>query len=226
VIFALAQPVALAGLLLAFVVAVVVRATVQRSLARRLVPGAAGPPLFRWQRDSEIFGVVGAVFGGTGWGAAAPLPDHHPGWRPHDTGRRVVVLLAGALAPILLSQLVLAAYVAAAGTDNGIGFASPVNTLLGQPGPYGEQFVLSFAVGLLCFGLLDLVPLPPLDGWGLLRLAVRREGPGLQRARHWLVDQNVGTAVLVIGMLPLFGGVGLWVLVLNAVGGPLLALWR
>jgi hypothetical protein len=48
----------------------------------------------------------------------------------------------------------------------------------------------------------------------------------MQRARHWLVDQNIGEAILVIGMLPLLGGVGLWVIVLDALGGPLLLLWR
>jgi Zn-dependent protease len=226
VIFALGQPVALAGLLLAFVLALVLRAVVQRALARRLVPGVAGPPLFRMQRDADIFGVVGAVFGGTGWGRPAPLPDYHPAWRPRDAGRRAVVLLAGPLVPIALSQVLLAVYPTLGGSPVGLALASPASTLLGQPGTPVEQFVLSVAVGLFCFGLLDLVPLPPLDGWELLRLAVRREGPGMQRARHWLVDQNIGTAILVIGMLPIFGGVALWVIVLDAIGTPLLGLWR
>jgi Zn-dependent protease len=226
VIFALAQPVSLAGLLLAFVVALALRATVQRFLARKLVPGVADRSLFLLKRDADVFGFVGALFGGTGWGRPAPLPDHHPGWRPHDVGKRAVVLLAGPLAPILLSQVLFALYPLLGGSPSVIAFATPGNALLGLPGPPLDQFLVSLAVGLFCFGLLDLVPLPPLDGWGLLRLAVRREGPGMQRARYWLDEQNVGTGILVFGMLPLFGGAGLWVIVLDAIGGPLLSPWR
>ncbi|HEV7757239.1 MAG TPA: hypothetical protein VGO94_15395 [Mycobacteriales bacterium] len=225
-IFALAQPASLAGLILAFVAALALRSVAQRFLARRLVPGVADRPLFQLKRDADIFGVVGALFGGTGWGRPAPLPDFHSGRRPHDVGKRVVVLLAGPLVPILLSQVVLALYPLLGGSPEGIAFASPGNVLLGQPGRPLDQVLISFAVGLFCFGLLDLVPLPPLDGWGLLRLALRREGPGMQKARYWLDEQNVGTGILVFGMLPLFGGAALWVIVLAAIGGPLLSPWR
>jgi Zn-dependent protease len=227
VIFALAQPVSLAGLLLAFVCALALRSVVQRVLARRLVPGAVDRgPLFQLKRDADIFGFVGALFGGTGWGRPAPLPEFHGGSRrPHDAGRRAVVLLAPPVLLIVLSQLILAGYRTVASATL-LPFATPANTLVGLPGPAVDQFVLSFAIGLMCWGILDLVPLPPLDGWGLLRLAVRHEGPGMQKARHWLVDQNIGTAILVFGMLPILGGVGLWVIVLDALATPLLVPWR
>jgi hypothetical protein len=48
----------------------------------------------------------------------------------------------------------------------------------------------------------------------------------MQRARHWLEEQNIGTAILVVGMLPIFGGRGLWVVVLDALATPLLLPWR
>jgi Zn-dependent protease len=224
VIFALAQPASLAGLLLAFVVALALRAVVQRVLARRLLRTAAERPIFSLKRDADIFGFVGALFGGTGWGKPAPIPDYHPGRRPHDAGRRAVVLLAAPVLLVVLGEAILVAYPASA---DGIAWTpTPSNVLLGLPGAPLNQVVLSFAMGLLCFGLLDLIPLPPLDGWGLLRLAIRHEGTGMQRARHWLVDQNVGTAILVIGMLPLFGRGGLWLIVLDALATPLLLPWR
>ena len=224
-IFALAQPASLAGLLLAFVVALASRAVVQRLLARRLLRVPLDRPLFSIKRDADIFGVVGAIFGGTGWGHPAPVPDHYSGRRPHDAGRRALVLLAGPLVPIVLASAVLALYVSLGRPY--LAFASPLTTLGGLPAaPYLDQFLLSLGIGLLSFGLLDLVPLPPLDGWGLLRLAVRQEGPGMQRARHWLEEQNVGTAILVVGMLPIFGGRGLWVVVLDALATPLLLPWR
>jgi Zn-dependent protease len=228
VLFALAQPVSLAGLLVAFVVSLALRASVQRALARRLVPGAVDRPLFRLKRDADIFGVVGALFGGTGWARPAPLPEYYAGVRrPHDAGRRAVVLLAAPVLLIVLAEAIIALYLSFGGQDGlWLTLATPRNALVGLPGPALEQFVLSVAIGLLCFGILDLVPLPPLDGWGLLRLAVRQEGPGMQRARHWLVEQNGGTAILVIGMLPFVGGVGLWVIVLDALSLPFLAPWR
>jgi Zn-dependent protease len=224
VIFALAQPASLAGLLLAFVVALALRAVVQRVLARRLLRTVAERPIFSLKRDADVFGFVGALFGGTGWGKPAPIPDYYPGRRPHDAGRRAVVLLAAPVLLIVLGEAILAAYLASA--DGIAWILAPSNVLVGLPGAPLNQVVLSFAMGLLCFGVLDLIPLPPLDGWGLLRLAIRHEGTGMQRARHWLVDQNVGTAILVIGMLPLFGRGGLWLIVLDALTTPLLLPWR
>jgi hypothetical protein len=224
VIFALAQPASLVGLLLAFLTALVLRAVVQRILARRLLRTAGERPLFQMTRDADVFGFVGALFGGTGWGRPAPIPDYYAGRRPHDAGRRAIVLLAAPVLLIALGEAILVAYLASA---EGIAWVlSPRNVLVGLPGAPVDQVVLSFAMGLLCFGILDLVPLPPLDGWGLLRLAMRHEGTGMQKASHWLVDQNIGTAILVIGMLPLFGGVGLWVIVLDALATPLLLPWR
>lgn len=226
-LFALGQPIALAGLALAFVLGLGIRVLAVRVVQRRQVPAGWGGPrraggkLVDVRRDVDIFGVVAAVVGGTGWGkkiedaGLAPAP--------------LRVLLAGPIAVIVAAQVAFFGFVIVAGRV-GLGAMSASSALRGEVGLIGGSglglFLLSLAVGLLCFGLLDLVPLPPLDGWGLLRHAVKRPGTGFQKARHWLEDQNVGIAILLAGMLlPMFRGLPLFLFVLDLLTWPFLLLW-
>ncbi|MFG1927436.1 hypothetical protein [Cryptosporangium sp. NPDC048952] len=226
-LFALGQPIALAGLALAFVLGLVIRVLAIRAVQRRRVPAGWGTPrraggkLIDVRRDVDIFGVVAAVVGGTGWGkkvedaGMAPAP--------------LRVLLAGPIAVIAAAQVAFLAFVLVVGRV-GLGSMSASSALRGEIGIVGGTnlglFLLSLAVGLLCFGLLSLVPLPPLDGWGLLRHAVKRPGTGFQKARYWLEDQNVGIAILLAGMLlPLFRGLPLFLFVLDLLSWPFLLLW-
>jgi len=226
VLFALAQPASFAGLLAGFVVAVLVRAVVQAVLAGRLLgsrPAGGGPLDLR--RDLDVFGAVAAAISGVGWGRAAPLPYGGPG-RPHDVGRRVAVLLAGPGAVLALSQLAFLGTRAAVGPTVPLLLFPPSSVLRGIPDDPLTQLSLSFAVAVLCVGLLALVPLPPLDGWFLLRLAVRRPGPGFARAVHWLEDQSVGVAVLLVLLFfPLAGGVPVLLFLLDLVAGPVQRAW-
>ena len=228
-LFALGQPVALAGLLAAFVVAVAVRAAVgnavrsRRGESRRDGSRALGRMrLLDVRRDVDVFGFVGAVLGGTGWGS--PLPD--VGTRPAP----VAALLAGPLAVIGTSQAALAAHAVAGGSPLPLRAYGAADILRGLPAGVGvdalSQALVSFAVGLLAFGVLALLPLPPLDGWGLLRHTVRRPGTGFQRARYWLEDQNIGTVILLVGLvLPLGRGTPLLLVLLDAVTLPVLRAW-
>jgi hypothetical protein len=225
VLFALGQPIALAGLALAFVLGLVIRVLAIRVVQRRQVPAGWGTPrraggkLVDVRRDVDIFGVVAAVVGGTGWGKKA----EDAGLAPAP----LRVLLAGPIAVIVAAQLVFLAFVLVA-APVGLSLLSASSVLRGEVtgGTSLQMFLLSLAIGLLCFGLLDLVPLPPLDGWGLLRHAVKRPGTGFQKARYWLEDQNVGIAILLAGMLlPLFRGLPLFLFVLDLLTWPFLLLW-
>ncbi|HEV2089197.1 MAG TPA: hypothetical protein VGR21_12865 [Cryptosporangiaceae bacterium] len=214
-LFALGQPFALLGLLAAFVVSLVVRAFAAHVVLRRQV---GRMPLLDPRRDFDIFGAVAAVFGGTGWGRRL---DDVAG-RPAPPG----ALLAGPLAVLVVSQLAFAGY-RLAGADTLLLRAHPASTVLtGVPGEPLSQALASFAVGMLCFGLLALFPLPPLDGWGLLRRAVRRPGPGFQKAEHWLDGQNIGTVILLAGMiLPLSDGRPLVLILLDLLTAPFFVVW-
>lgn len=224
-LFALGSPVALVGLALAFVLGLVIRVIAIRLVQRRRVPAGwdtprrSGGKLVDVKRDVDIFGVVAAVVGGTGWGKR--VEDGGTGPAPLRT------LLAGPVAVLVASQLAFVAFVAVAGRValDALNVSSVLRgDLIG--GTSVELFLLSLAVGLLCFGLLDLVPLPPLDGWGLLRHAVKRPGTGFQKAQYWLEDQNVGVAILLAGMLlPIFQGLPLFLFLLDLLCWPFLLLW-
>ena len=74
----------------------------------------------------------------------------------------------------------------------------PSDVLRGQfDGTVGEQLLLAMAVGMLGFGLLALIPIPPLDGFGLLWSAMRRPGSGMQCYRLWFQEKNIGVVVLL-----------------------------
>jgi hypothetical protein len=198
VLWALAQPAAVAGLVAAFVLGLGLRWAAQRATARLLgVPDAAGGPI-------EPLGVVAALLGGTGWGGLA-------GRQP----KRVV--LAGPLAVIGASQVALAAYTALF-PELGLPLRlnRPSDVLHGAIAPNpAAQFLMSVAVGLLCFGLLALVPLPPLDGYRLL-LAV--PGP-------MAVAERLGVIVLLVLLVVPVAGEPPLLTALDAVAGPVVRAW-
>jgi Zn-dependent protease len=80
--------------------------------------------------------------------------------------------------------------------------------------------LLSVAVGLLCFGLVALVPVPPMDGFRLLRLAWSSSDPVLPAA----VDR-LGVLVLLLLLVVPVGRQPLLLSALDLVGTPLLAVW-
>jgi hypothetical protein len=225
VLFALREPIAFVGLLLAFVLALVIRTVAIRLVQRRRVPAGwgstrrSGGKAVDFKRDVDVFGAVAAVVGGTGWGK-----------RVDDAGLRpapVKALLAGPIAVLVASQLAFLAFVLTTGYRYSLRGLTSSSILHGDySAPALDLFLLSLAVGLLCFGILAFFPIPPLDGWGLLRHAVKRPGTGFQKAAYWLDEQNVGIAILLAGvLLPLFAGLPLFLFLLDLITGPVFYAW-
>jgi hypothetical protein len=217
VLWALGQPIALIGLVLGFLLAVLIRAVTQHALASRGRMSWGKERRFDPRRDIDIFGAVAAALGGTGWGRRAPAgPDGRP---------RASVLLAGPAAVLIASQLAFLAF-RLAGDPLLLQLHTASSVLHGVPGDAVSQLLLSIAVSLLCFGLLALVPLPPLDGWGLLAgRAGPRPSPGFARAQHWLDEQNIGVVILLVGLIiPLVGG-PLFLFLLDVVTAPVFLAW-
>lgn len=222
-LFALGEPVACAGLVVAFLLGLMLRAVAIRSAARvlRLAPRreSLAP---RPREDVDPFGAVAAALGGTGWGRPIDV-DEVP--RQQGRGRAAAMFLAGAGSALLASQLLLGGYVVLRGGDTALSVYRPSDVLRGTVDDAAiPQFLLAVAVGLLSFGLLALIPIPPLDGFGVLWTAVRRPGPALLWMRLWFGEKNIGVALLLLfSLFP--SGYPLLLLVLDAVGTPLVGLW-
>jgi hypothetical protein len=194
-LFALGRPVAFAGLLLAFLLAVVLRAFAIRSTARGLgLVGRRASVAPRLREDVDPFGAVAVAVGGAGWGKIIDV-DEVPRFR--GRARAAWVFAAGSLTTLVASQVVFLGY--ALLYPGSPALLRPSDVLRGQySGDYGAQFVLAVAVGLLGFGLLALFPIPPLDGFGLLWSAQRWPGRGLQGYRLWFQEKNLGVVVLLV----------------------------
>lgn len=210
-LWALGQPAALLGLAAAFLSGFVLRRTVHYFAEPR---GAYGSQWIEPRRDIDPFGAVAAAVGGTGWGRAA-------GERCRTWG-----IVA---APLLIIGVSLGLF----GLYRALGFSTvplSVDTgsdvLHGAPGTAKEQFVLALAVGLLAFGLLAFIPLPPLDGWRLLTVINKRPSLSFQKMEYWLAEQNIGVAILLVFMLlPLVDGLPILLAILDVVITPVLRAW-
>jgi Zn-dependent protease len=212
VLWALGQPAAAVGLICAFVLGLGLRAVAQRSCARWLGDRLAVRPSPR--TDIDPLGALAVLVGGTGWGRRAAVA-------PASLRRRALVLAAGPVAVIGASQVALAAFRVAYPNDlEALRLNRPSDVLRGVIAPtMAEQLVLSVAVGLLCFGLLALVPVPPLDGYRLLRLVW-----GLDGEAPAVADQLGVVALLILFLVPI-GGTPPLLTALDWFGAPLLGLW-
>jgi hypothetical protein len=213
---ALGSPVAFLGLLVGFLAAVVVQAYAQAGMARLLGDRAAVRRLGGVRRVLDPFGAVAAALGGPGWGVTPEIPLR-------SRGRLAIALLAGPVAVFVVGLLGILGYIAAGGSRFALAGVGLSNVLSGLHGlPAGQTFLVCLGLEALSMAVLALVPLPPLPGWRLLELA-STGSLGWQRARHYLVDVNIGVlALLVLLILPLGGPRPLLLIILDTVVGSLL----
>ena len=228
-LFALATPVAFAGFVISFLLAVVVRAMALRLTARAVGLEPRRVRIgFDPRHDVDVFGVVACLIGGMGWGKGIEVDDL-PSYR--GRGRKAMVYASGPLAVLVLSQLVLLAFALAFPEYRAVlSAASPYDVKTGllislssAPAGAAAEILVAIGIGLFTFALFDLIPLPPLDGWGLLWCCLKQPGPSAQTARLWLVEKNLGVVLLFVLQLFPFGGLA-WVL-LDPIGSPLLGIW-
>ncbi|WP_433790922.1 hypothetical protein [Actinoplanes sp. CA-252034] len=194
-LFALGEPVAFVALVVAFLIGLALRAVAMRFTARVVGLGDGRPPArFSLRRDIDPFGAVSAAIGGMGWGRQLTV-DEVPNWR--GRGRAAAVFAAGPVACILAGELIIAGF--ALFYPSAALALMPGEILRGfQPVPMAGQVVLSLGVGLLTLGLLALIPIPPLDGFGILWFALRKPGPSMAWLRLWFEDKNIGALVLLV----------------------------
>jgi hypothetical protein len=203
----------MAGLVAAFTIGVGLRVAASWFVARTLK--AQGDAVSERRRADhrpsrtrfDPLGVVAACFSGTGWGRpfAAPV-----------SSRERWAIAAGPLSVLVASQLAFVAYRRAyPGMGLPLRLNRPSDVLHGAFAPtHAQQLMLSVAVGLLCFGLLALLPVPPFDGYRLIM------APGPIAA--W--ERLAAVVALVLLIVPVAGRPPL-LMALDTVAGPLVRVW-
>ena len=214
-LFSLGRPVTFAGYLVAFLLALVLRAVAIRYTGRAVgLADRHDSVRPRLREDIDPFGAVVAAVAGGGFGKMIDV-DEVSRWR--GRGKAALVFAAGPIVVLLAAQLVLLVVrllFPTAGFEFGDGLGTAA----------GAGFLIALAVGLLQFGLLALIPMPPLDGFGLLWSAQRNPGPGMQGYRLWFQHKNIGVVVLVVLAFFPLGGPFL-LLPVNLIAGLILMLW-
>lgn len=224
-LFALGAPWIFVGLVLSFLLGLIVRDTAIRVAARSLGLAQYRESIApRLLVPVDAFGAVSAAIGGMGWGKALSV-DEVP--RHRGRGRAAALFAAGPVACILVAQLLFLTYVLLY-PENLLSVLLPAEILRGVSWggqPIGDQILLGLAGGLLCFGLLALIPMPPLDGFGILYYAQRNPGGrGMQGYRLWFEDKNIGVLILLVcGLFPF--GYPLLLIILNVLGLLFVRLW-
>ncbi|MBG0567606.1 hypothetical protein [Actinoplanes aureus] len=223
-LFALGEPVAFVALVAAFLLGLALRAVAIRFTARTVgLAERRGSLRLSPREDIDPFGAVSAAVGGMGWGRQLTV-DEVPRYR--GRGRAAAVFVAGPVACILAGEVLIAAYaiIFPANAEVVLSVAGIGDVLRGVALPYAEQILLSLGVGLLAFGLLALIPIPPLDGFGILWFALRRPGPSMNWMRLWFEDKNIGVLILLIcAFFPL--GLPILLMILNILGALFLRVW-
>jgi Zn-dependent protease len=232
VLYALDVPLDFLALLAGFGLGIIARGLAQAWTARAL--GARDFELRARstpdpRRHGDIFGLVAAVIGGAGWGRAAPIEGllgrfAYGRARGRPAAQAIAVLLVGPVAAASVGAVLILASRAAGVPAFGLHDYAPSMGLHGDGLTgldAGPRVLLLMGISALALAIIELVPVPPLDG-GRLVLAVAPTTPGWQRVRHY-ADQNWGVGLLLLLLiLPLSArGSALFPLI-DGLGKPLL----
>ncbi|MHB2023473.1 MAG: hypothetical protein ACYCO3_09115 [Mycobacteriales bacterium] len=204
-LYALRHPAALGYLFVGFVVAVSIHALVRGVVARATGQlGALSRPVGARDPRHQVdpFGLVALVLAGACW----MRPLEPPGrWRSARV-RRITMALSGALSNLVLGAAAFVGFRALGGSGvlaAAVGIRSEVEGSL--VGTAAQQALLALAAANLSLGLLELVPIPPLEGADVL-FSLVRPTPGWQKVRYHLAERNWGVAiVLLLLLLPIAG---------------------
>ena len=217
-LYALGRPVSFVILLVSFLVAATLHGWVQARAAARAgdpTPRAEGRLAPDPRRQVDPFGAIAAAISGVGWSKQVEAP-----FRRRSGAALAGVLLAGTVANVVVGVAALVAFRALGGAASG---GSSVVLQQGvSGGSVGLVALYLFGLSNLAVALLSLVPLPPLPA-GRLLFALAPQTSGWQKGRYRLVEQNIGTAVLLaLLLIPLGGPQALLPTVLDSLLSPAL----
>jgi hypothetical protein len=213
-IYALSSPSVLLGMVLGYAAAALLRAVVVSRLGR--FPGGARVALQRWSAWIDPFGAVAVLIAGVGWLGVTT---------GRNAARQLVVDVAIHLA------LAAAAF---AGLAVVTGSRALVAAVALTPALHGDYQGLPLLTGLcigagainLAFGLLCMVPIPPLPMGVLVWSRLPRTPQSRRMAYHLLEEQWGIAALLVLLIVPIVDGQSVLLALVDAVGDALLRLAR
>ncbi|MCM3885969.1 Zn-dependent membrane protease [Frankia sp. R82] len=197
-LFHLAEPAVLLGIIVAFVIGVFVHDAAQ-VLAARLVrdptPMRAGRlTTTRVKERLSPFSGLAVFIVGHGWAESVPMNDV---WRRRRFHVAAAVL-AGPLAYLLLALGSLALF-GLLGDRASIDLGDRVTEVTVVNG-FGAEFTLWLAVTFASMFIVSLIPVPPTDA-GRLVFLLGGTSEGWRNAHHRLTEGNIGLVILLALLL-------------------------
>ena len=220
-LYLLRHPVYVLGVLIALVVGITLHSLAQAGAAIALgdrMPRATGRLSPDPRKHFEVFGIVAMLLSTVGWNKPVAMQEPRGTFR---RGRFTLAILAGPLANLVLAAGGLLAFKAAGGETYGLFYPQALGAA-GDVVPFGMALAYEFALVNAAIAALSLVPIPPLDGARLL-WAYAPQTAFWRNARYHLEERNIGMAICVVLMLPVFGDAGMLLRLAMSVGDAFLA---
>jgi Zn-dependent protease len=192
VLFRLAEPAALVGILLAFLVGVFAHDAAQVFAAKAVrdpTPMRSGRLSGSVKTRISPFSAIAVLIAGFGWAEPVQMND---AWRKRRF-HVAAALLAGPLAYLLLAFVMLAVFTAV--TEPVVIVEGDRSAEVSDAG-FVAELLLWMAVTFGAMFIVSLVPLPPTDGGRVLFL-LGPQSQGWQKAHYNLTERNWGVGILL-----------------------------